>query len=47
MQFSSSLAAVVSLLAVAASASPTARSQNAEIEARANSKLNQYTNADW
>ncbi|KAF7541038.1 hypothetical protein G7054_g958 [Neopestalotiopsis clavispora] len=46
MQFSSSLAAVVSLLAVAASASPAARSKNAEIEARANSKLNQYTNAD-
>ncbi|CAJ2507408.1 Uu.00g085940.m01.CDS01 [Anthostomella pinea] len=42
MQFTSSFAAVVSLLAITANASPVATVDNSQLAARANSKLNQY-----
>jgi hypothetical protein len=41
------LFAVVSLLAVTATASPAARRDGTELDARANAKLNQYPNKDW
>ncbi|KAF2123953.1 hypothetical protein P153DRAFT_361584 [Dothidotthia symphoricarpi CBS 119687] len=45
MQFTTSILALAGVFAMTASAAPAA-SLNPEIIARANSKLNQYTNAD-
>ncbi|KAI1747082.1 hypothetical protein F4782DRAFT_522468 [Xylaria castorea] len=46
MQITNSLATIVSLLAVVANATPAPRADNPGIAARANAKLNQYTNVD-
>ncbi|CAJ2500253.1 Uu.00g031060.m01.CDS01 [Anthostomella pinea] len=46
VQFTSTFAAIVSLLAVTAQATPAPRADSPEIAARANAKLNQYPNDD-
>ena len=47
MQFLTTTLAIAAAFAMTASSAPAPQSLNPEIVARANAKLNQYSNADW